>query len=130
MTFIDGDCGGVVFRSGDPQYDPRLYYFYICQDGQYGLVRYTENVSNPTTNPRLTEGRSSYIIAGSGQVNTIAVVVLESKFDLYVNQHHIDEVQDPDPGYYRDGTIGVLAKALGLYKPTEVAFSDARVWTF
>jgi len=119
MTFINGDCGGVVFRSGDPQYDPRLYYFYICQDGQYGLVRYTENVSNLTTNPRLTEGRSSYIMTGSGQVNTIAIVVLGFRFDLYVNQQHIDEIQDPDPGYYRDGTIGVLAKALDLYRPTE-----------
>jgi hypothetical protein len=42
MTFINGDCGGVVFRSGDPQYDPRLYYFYICQDGQYSLIRYAK----------------------------------------------------------------------------------------
>ena len=130
MTFINGDCGGVVFRSGDPQYDPRLYYFYICQDGQYGLVRYTENVLDSTINPMLTEGRSSYIVAGSGQVNSIAVVALGPKFDLYVNRQRIDEVQDPDPGYYRDGTIGVVAKVLDLYRPTEVAFSDAKVWTF
>ena len=130
MTFINGDCGGVVLRSGDPQYDPRLYYYYICQDGQYGLVRYAENVSDSTINPILTEGRSSYITAGFGQANIIAVVALGSKFDLYVNQQHIDEVRDPDPGYYRDGTIGVIAKALGLYRSTEVAFSDARVWTF
>jgi serine/threonine protein kinase len=130
MTFINGDCGGVVFRSGDPQYDPRLYYFYICQDGQYGLVRYTENVLDSTINPMLTEGRSSYIVAGSGQVNVIAVVALGPKFELYVNKQYINEVQDPNPGYYRDGTIGVVAKALDLYRPTEVAFSDARVWTF
>ena len=130
MTFINGDCGGVVFRSGDPQYDPRLYYFYICQDGQYGLVRYTENVLDSTINPMLAEGHSSYIVAGSGQVNIIAVVALGPKFDLYVNKQYIDEVQDPNPGYYRDGTIGVVAKALDLYRPTEVAFSDARVWTF
>lgn len=130
MIFINGDCGGVVFRSGDPQYDPRLYYFYICQDGQYGLIRYTENVLDSTINPMLIEGRSSYIVAGSGQVNSIAVVALGPKFDLYVNKQHIDEVQDPDPGYYHDGTIGVVAKALDLYRPTEVAFSDARVWTF
>ena len=129
MTFINGDCGGVVFRSGDPQYDPRLYYFYICQDGQYSLVRYTKNVLSLTTNPRLRDGHSTYIIAGSNRVNTIAVVALEAKFDLYVNQQRVDEIQDSDPGYYRDGTIGVLAKALGLYSPTEVAFSDARVWT-
>ena len=129
MTFINGDCGGVVFRSGDPQYDPRLYYFYICQDSRYGLVRYTENVLDPTTNPILTEGRSPYITAGSGQANSIAVVAQGPKFDLYVNQQYIDEVQDLRPDYYRDGMIGVIAKALGLNTPTEVAFSDARGWT-
>lgn len=129
MTFINGDCGGVVFRSGDPQYDPRLYYFYICQDGQYGLVHYTGNVLNTTINPILTEGHSPYIILGSGQTNVIALVAQGPKFDLYVNQQYIDEVQDPDPDYYRDGMIGVIAKALGLNTPTEVAFSDARVWT-
>jgi len=130
VTFIKGDCGGIVFRSGDPKYDPRLYYYYICQDGQYGLVHYTGNVSDSTINPPLTEGRFSNITAGSGQVNSIAVVAQGSKFVLYVNQQHIDEVQDLDPDYYRDGMIGVVAKALDLYRPTEVAFSDARVWTF
>ncbi|TMD68788.1 MAG: hypothetical protein E6I91_03770 [Chloroflexi bacterium] len=130
MTFIKGDCGGIVFRSGDPQYDPRLYYYYICQDSQYGLVHYTGNVLDPTINPKLTEGRSPSITAGSGQVNSIAVVAQGPRFDLYVNQQRIDEVQDPDPGYYRDGTIGVIAKALDLYRSTEVSFSDARIWTF
>ncbi len=130
MRFINGDCEGVVFRSGDSQYDPRLYYFYFCQDGQYGLVRYTENEFSSTINPVLINGHSSYILAGSDQVNSIAVVALGPKFDLYVNRQRIDEVQDPDPGYYRDGTIGVVAKALDLYRPTEVAFSDAKVWTF
>ena len=74
----------------------------------------------------LTEGRSSYIVAGSGQVNVIAVVALGPKFDLYVNKQYIDEVKDPNPGYYRDGTIGVVAKALDLYRPTEVALSQRR----
>ena len=74
--------------------------------------------------------RSGASHKSSSQANSIAVVALGSKFDLYVNRKHIDEVQDPDPGYYRDGSIGVLAKTLNLYRLTEVAFSDARVWTF
>ncbi len=102
MTFIKGDCGGVIFRS----HDPMLYYFYICQDGEYGIVRYTRDPDNgmpdPNLNPplRTSATRSSSIIAGSSQANIIAV------------------------------QAGVLAKALDLYRPTEVAFSDARVWTF
>lgn len=129
MTFIKGDCGGVIFRS----HDPMLYYFYICQDGEYGIVRYTRDPDNgmpdPNLNPplRTSATRSSSIIAGSSQANIIAVQARGSIIDLYVNQHLIDSVEDNS---YRDGTIGVLAKALDLYRPTEVAFSDARVWTF
>ena len=129
MTFIKGDCGGVIFRS----HDPMLYYFYICQDGEYGIVRYTRDPDNgmpdPNLNPplRTSATRSSSIIAGSSQANIIAVQARGSIIDLYVNQHLIDSVEDNS---YRDGTIGVLAKTLDLYRPTEVAFSDARVWTF
>jgi len=129
MTFIKGDCGGVIFRS----HDPMLYYFYICQDGEYGIVRNTRDPDNgmpdPNLNPplRTSATRSSSIIAGSSQANIIAVQARGSIIDLYVNQHLIDSVEDNS---YRDGTIGVLAKALDLYRPTEAAFSDARVWTF
>ena len=121
MTIIEGDCGGVVFRS----HEPMLYYFYICQDGQYGLVRYSQNVSDPTINLTLRSGYSSYINTGSGQVNVIAVAAQGSNIDLYVNQHRIDGTQD---AYYSDGSIGVLAKIL-MTGRSEVTFSDATVWT-
>ena len=121
MTFIEGGCGGVVFRS----HEPKLYYFYICQDGTYGLVRYTKNVSDPSVNPTLKSGHSPYIIPGSNKVNIIAVVAQGSNIDLYVNQHHIDGTQDTS---YSDGTIGVLARILVAGR-SEVAFSDATVWT-
>jgi hypothetical protein len=121
MTFIAGDCGGVVFRS----HEPMLYYFYICQDGTYGLNRYTKNVLDPNINPTLRSGHSSYIITGTNQANIIAVVAQGSNIDLYVNHHHIDGTQD---AYYSDGTIGVLAKILVTGR-SEVAFSDATVWT-
>src|SRR6266849_6372166 len=129
MTFIEGDCGGVIFRGQGE----KIYYYYICQDGEYGIVRYTRDPDtgmpdlnlNPPLRTRAT--RSSFIIAGSSQANIIAVLARGSKIDLYVYQHLIASVEDNN---YRDGTIGVLAKALDLYRPTEVAFSDARVWTF
>jgi eukaryotic-like serine/threonine-protein kinase len=121
MTFIEGDCGGVVFRS----HEPMLYYFYICQDRTYGLVRYTKNVLDPNINPTLISGHSLYIITGSNQANIIAVVAQGSNIDLFVNQHHVDGTQDTS---YPDGTIGVLAKLLVTGR-TEVAFSDAKVWT-
>ncbi len=127
MTFIQGDCGGIVLRAGDPDHDPRLYYYYICQNGQYALVRYTQNVSDPKTNMTLRTGTSQFIEAGSSQANIIAVVAMGSNLDLYVNKQHIDSVQDAS---YSDGKIGVLTKTFDLLRPAEVMFSYATVWTF
>ena len=76
-------------------------------------------------NPLLTEGFSKTIEYGVNQQYTIAVVAQENKIDLFVNGQHIDEVKDNN---YSKGKIGVLAKTFGPYL-TEVAFSDATVWT-
>lgn len=119
MTFIKGDCGGVVFRSHAPQ----LYYYYICQDGQFGFVRYMDN-SDPSKNLILASGFTASINSGSGQSNLIAVAAQGSKIDLYVNQHLIGETNDTS---YFAGTIGVLAKNLGTGS-TEVSFANATVW--
>jgi hypothetical protein len=121
MTFIKGDCGGIVLSS----HDPLLYYFYICQNGQYGLVRYQDN-NDASKNLILREGSSSQINEGLGQANSIAVLARGHYLYLYVNKVQIDWAYDAS---YSDGTIGVLAKAFDLFRPTEVAFSDATVWT-
>jgi hypothetical protein len=137
MKFVTGDCGGVTFRGqGDG-----FYYFFICQNRNYtchndntkicnyGLIRYTKDPSSGqpdfTLNPLLTEGFSQQIQDGSHNPYTIAVVAQDSKIDLYVNDQQIGEVKDNN---LSRGSIGVLAKKFGQFS-TEVAFSDATVWT-
>jgi eukaryotic-like serine/threonine-protein kinase len=129
MTFMTKnleDCGGVTFHTNGL----KLYYFYICQNGQYSLVRYAENVSDPNINPLLKASFCPFINVGSSQPNVIAVVVQGRNIDLYVNQHYVgskqDSVEDPT---YSAGTIGVLAKTFGI-STTELMFSDAKVWQF
>ncbi len=137
MKIVSGDCGGVTFR----EQGVKLYYFFICQNSNYkchynstnvcnfGLVRYTQNPSSGYPdfqhNPLLSEGFSKIIEDGASQQYTIAVVAQGNKIDLFVNGEHIDKVND---GSYSKGKIGVLAKTFGPYL-TEVAFSDAKVWT-
>jgi hypothetical protein len=137
MTFISGDCGGVTFR----QQGEEFYYFFICQNSNYtchndrtkvcnyGLIRYTNDppsgMPDSTLNPLLTEGFSKIITEGVNQKYTIAVVAQNATIDLYVNSQQIDEVNDSN---YTSGKIGVIAKKFGKYS-TEVAFSDATVWT-
>ncbi len=139
MTIISGDCGGISFlEKGD-----KFYYFFICQNNNYhchtnsnqtcnySLIRYTQDPPSGkpdfTLNPLLTEGFSKTIADGANQQYTIAVVAQDAKIDLYVNgqSQPIAEVLD---NKYRSGTIGVLARTVGIDQ-TEVAFSDATVWT-
>jgi eukaryotic-like serine/threonine-protein kinase len=138
MTFVTGDCGGVTFRvTGE-----NFYYFFICQKSNYvchndiakicnyGLIRYTHDPLSGkpdfNLNPLLTEGFSQQIVDGVNKPYIIAVVARDSRIDLYVNSQPIDEVSDNN---YKNGKIGVLAKTFGT-DMTEVAFSDATVWTF
>jgi len=121
MIIEKGDCGGVVFRSNDPF----LYYFYICQNGHYGLVRYMDN-KDPSKNLILSEAFSPKIKEGLNQTNMITILAHGPYIYLFVNKIQIDWAYDAS---YNIGKIGVLAKAFDTYRPTEVAFSDATVWT-
>jgi len=132
MTINMGDCGGVTFRG----VNSALYYFVICHDGRYRLVRYAKDPGTgitPTSdlNPVLRDSTSQSIKTDFGQSNTIAIEAKGSHIDLYVNQMKIDSVDDP-AGYnagYRTGKVGVIAKSWSLHDLTDVAFTNAGVWT-
>ena len=127
MTFITSnpdDCGGASFRN-DVVTEMYLYYFYICRDGHYGLVRYLGD-NAPINYVVLVENSYLPITKYSGQTYTIGVVAQGFKFDVYVNQEYLTSVLDTNNGYSA-GTIGVIVRTLGI-GTTEVAFSDATVW--
>ena len=129
MTFNTNnpdDCGGASFRNNVVT-EMHLYYFYICQDEHYGLVRYLGD-NAPIKYVVLKDGIFQPITKNSGHTYTIGVVAQDFDFDLYVNQQFITSVPHTNNGYSA-GTIGVLVRTLGI-GTTEVAFSDATVWTF
>ncbi len=118
VTLLSGDCGGVTFRGqGDA-----FYYFIVCQDGQYRLVKYVNDQTTPTI---LKNKSSQYINISLNQDNFIAVWASGATINLYVNEHLIDTIQDTS---YSSGQIGVLAKSWNLNTLTEAVFSNARVW--
>jgi eukaryotic-like serine/threonine-protein kinase len=146
MTFVSGDCGGVTFR----QQGEAFYYFFICWNSNYkchndsnqvcnyGLIRYTHDPSSGkpdfTLNPLLIEGFSEKIKPDSNQSYTVVVMAQNQSFAMYVNTNYIASAkdsslnQDGTSTYYKKGVIGILAKTVGNDQ-TEVAFSDATVWT-
>jgi eukaryotic-like serine/threonine-protein kinase len=118
MTIVSGDYGGIVFRVNVPKF----YYARIGQDGTYGIYRVKGR--DGTFGQELGGGFSSAIKQGPGQTNQIAIVAQGSKLDLYINQNFVASVID---GSYSDGQVGVIA--VPGNSPTDVAFSNAQVWT-
>ncbi len=117
MTIVNGDAGGIGFRSDTTKGNG--YLFIISQDGRYGLYLFANSSS-----VLLRGGSNTAINTGLNQSNLVAVVANGSTIDLYVNNQKIDGVTD---NTYSQGQFGV--GALDLNSPTEVVFSNAKVWT-
>ena len=122
MTIVKGDCGGLEFRSD--RNTGKSYDFVVCQNGSYMLVLYVDFTS--TNSKTLISGSSSAIHTGLNASNVIAVVANGSTLDLYVNMQKIASVTDSTSSR---GVIGLIAY-LSYNNPTEVVYSNARVWKF
>ena len=120
MTIVQGDRGGIGFRADDA--NVKFYSFRIGQDGSYELQLHVDNSRADIRT--LTSGSSSAINTGLNQANTIAVVANGNTISLYVNRQEIDSVTDST---FSHGQIGVVA--YDNSNPTEVAYSNAQVWT-
>ena len=118
MTVIEGSYGGVVFRTDDA--NGNFYYFQFGIDGSYAIQIFNNNHYIST----LKSGSNSAINSGLNQSNLLAVVANGGTIDLYVNDQHIDSISDST---YSQGEIGVAA--FDYTNPTEVVFSNAKVWT-
>ncbi len=111
--------GALLFRVDSA--NTSFYYFRVCQDGTYALYVYTNNSGST-----LIDSQSSSVInAGLNQSNLLAVVAQGSTLYLYVNQQKIDSISDSS---YTHGKIGVVADGYPHNRPTEVGYSNARVW--
>ncbi len=120
LTFISGNCGAIIFR-GDVS-NHRYYYFRICANGTYQLLLYTQSGYATRT---FADSSSSAIHMGLGQSNVIAVVANGSHIAAYVNDQPLISITDTT---YSQGQIGVAAD--NDNSPTEIVFSNAKVWTF
>lgn len=126
MTIVAGDCGGLAFRTTFPQ----LYYFLSCMDGRYRFVRYDRD--NMTNTLVIARGISPVIHQGLKATNTLAVVAVNGTFTLYVNHTLILHATDKA---YLDGQVGMIAHTCRDASsnlcdvPTEVSFTNVRVWS-
>jgi transcriptional regulator with XRE-family HTH domain len=119
LTIIQGNCGGMAFRY---EGDWNFYYFHICQDGTYRVIKFTGNSSDNAE--FLQDSNSSAIKTGLGQQNLIAFVASGSTMTFYVNKQQIDQEQDSS---YTSGTMALIASTR-YGSATDVAYSNAKLW--
>jgi hypothetical protein len=123
MTLLHGDRGSLLFRVDDLNYT--FYRFNISRDGSYSL-RVLHN--NAPQDMVLFAGFSSIISANTNRPDPVAITVTVVAFDsyiyLYVNGQFLAQVIDHTTS---SGKIGV--SAVRESNPTEVVFSDVKVWT-
>lgn len=119
MKILKGDCGGLIFR-GDFN-TGKLYLFEICQDGSYNLFIYRDFNGTSTL---LANGTSAAIKPGLNHSNTLAVTAQGTTLAAYVNRQKVASVSD---GSYSQGSIALVTDAYN--NPTQLAFSNARLWT-
>jgi hypothetical protein len=122
MQIVKGDEGGIAFRVTSTNPTNQFYFFIIGQDGSYSFILVTGN--SGSDEKTLTSGSNPAINQGLNQTNLIAVVAQGNTFMLYVNHKFIVKVTDST---YSGGQIGFIAYPNS--KPTEVAFSNLKVWT-
>lgn len=119
MIITKGDEGVILFRATDTG---NYYAFWISPSGTYALEIWENNTFSKT----LVSSSHTAIHTGLYQPNTVAVVAQGNTFHLYVNDQLINVVTDQGSSY---GHGNIYLEAYSVSNPTEVLFSNVKVWT-
>ncbi len=131
MTILKGDTGGIIFRSNPSASGNasriasqrgitvlQTYTFTVSTDDTYSL-----NVSPGRGCKILASGYSSAIQNGLPQSTILTVVARGSSIYLYINGQFVALAHDSTAS---SGNIGLFAAS--MKDPTDVTFSDVKVW--
>jgi len=120
MKIIKGDVGGIIFRANST--NNNFYLFYVSQTGSYELFLCPGNNCSPIVLP----ASSTAINKGLNASNLVAVVARGTSITPYINRQQVASVNN---GTFSQGQIGVVASPFAnVGHPTEVVYSNARVW--
>jgi VCBS repeat-containing protein len=120
MTIIHGDYGGIIFRSDSTA--NQFYYFRIDNNGNYDIRIYQ---NNSTSFQSLASGSDADSSFTPNQTITITIVADGNTITPYIDGTALASITD---NTYSQGYIGFAADDEG--NPTEVAFTNAQLWTF
>jgi len=114
ITQISGDGGGPIIRNTSGNGDR----FRIFPNGSYDAV-------SSGAGQIIYEQPNKAILTGYNVTNLVTVIARGSNIYLYINQQYIASMTDASVSC---GQIGVMSADYGT--STDVAFKNAKVWTF
>jgi eukaryotic-like serine/threonine-protein kinase len=118
LTAVQGDTMGIVFRLNQTALTGYLFYIDV-QHGLYVLGKL--NGANPIG--LLVTNQSNAIHQGLNQTNVLAVVVMGSTINLYINHQLVAQGTDTQ---YSTGQLGIFATS--THGPADVVASNASAW--
>ena len=123
MKIIKGDAGALLFRADVA--NSKYYYLEVRQDGYYECDLFTDSSGHYQTlaSGSIPSAISGYY-TGLNQNNVLGVVAQGSTLQFYANGQRFAQVTDST---YSHGAIGVAGE--DDTNSTDVAYTDARVWT-
>ncbi|HEX7734912.1 MAG TPA: protein kinase [Ktedonobacteraceae bacterium] len=120
MQIVHGACGGVLFR-GDFQ-QGNFYYFDVCYDGLHYLTTYA---GFKLLQKLPVQGAALTALQKDAQATiTIGIVAQGTALTFFLNGQQVDQLTDST---YTSGQIALFC--FDINDPTEVIFSNARLWT-
>ncbi len=118
--------GGLIFRANEN--NSQYYRLFIGTDGSYFvLVSVDSTGSGSSGNARqLVLDTASAFNTGLGATNTIAIVARGNTFSFYVNQQLVGHAFTDST--YTSGQVGFDAGGADGKTPTDVVFTNVKVW--
>ncbi len=122
VNIIQGNVGGIAFRFD--AINRKFYFFAINPDGVYAIV-YVGGSSGANNEKLLASATSTAITIGLNQQNMLTVIARGSNINIYINKQYVTTLTDSSSTI---GAIGMLG-GNSASNTSDVAFSDAQVWT-
>mgnify|MGYP001210836097 CR=1 FL=1 len=117
VSLLEGDQAGIIFRGQPNQGDFEC--FTISLTGHYAIQIF----QNYNLSSTIAQGASSAIITKAGQLNLLAVKVMNNAITIFINKQSIITITDTN---FVQSDIGMIAEDTGA--PTDAVFSNVQVW--
>lgn len=117
VSILEGDQAGIIFR-GQPN-QGNFECFTISSTGNYAIQLF----QNYNLSSTIAQAPSPAIITKAGQLNLLAVKVVNNTITIFINKQPIITINDTN---FTQSDIGMIAEDIS--SPTDAIFSNVQVW--